>query len=81
MKKPNNFLHYLSRIGSSSSQMFNAVFLLGHPNESISGRSYRENWKLQHVINKIFFWQENHCLQSYLSDLRWARDYIKQHGK
>lgn len=79
MKPPRSFGHFLERLWSAFSQMVNVVFLLGHPNESVSGRSHREGWWIEKWIDRLFFWQEAHCRQSYLSDLRWATEYLNQH--
>jgi hypothetical protein len=72
------FRKYLWRIWSATSQWFNVVVLLGHPNESISGRCYREPWpRAMALINKMFFWQVNHCKSAYNNDLKWAKAYIE----
>jgi len=69
---------YLFSIWSATSQWLNVVLLLGHPNESISGRCYREPWpKLMWLVNKAFFWQVNHCKSAYTTDLKWAKEYIE----
>ena len=72
------FKKYLSGIWSATSQWFNVVVLLGHPNESISGRCYREPWpRAMALINKMLFWQVNHCKSAYTNDLKWAKAYIE----
>jgi hypothetical protein len=72
------FRKYLWRIWSATSQWLNVVFLFGHPNESISGRCYREPWpRAMALINKMFFWQVNHCKSAYNNDLKWAKAYIE----
>jgi hypothetical protein len=65
-------------IWSATSQWFNVVLLLGHPNESISGRSHREDWQLKKLINAILFWQVDHCKSAYNNDVKWAKAYIEQ---
>ena len=70
---------YIMGVWSATSQWFNVVLLLGHPNESISGRSYREPWPLAHkLINKLFWWQVDHCKSAYNNDLKWAKEYLAQ---
>jgi hypothetical protein len=69
---------YLMGIWSATSQWFNVVLLLGHPNESISGRSHREDWRLKKLVNAILFWQIDHCKSAYMNDLKWAKAYIEQ---
>ena len=73
-------LKYLVRVGDAVSQLFNVVFLLGdNPNESLSGRCYRQavlgpdpkkRWYYAYRgINILFFWQEDHCRSSYLMEV------------
>jgi hypothetical protein len=60
---------YLGNIWSAISQLLNVVLLLGQPNESISGRCYRQSWLLpMRVINAVLFWQPNHCRGAYSTD-------------
>jgi hypothetical protein len=66
-------LDWLVRVFNALSQLCNVVFLNGHPNESISGRSYRENWKLRHVIDAILWFDEDHCMNSHLNERVWSR--------
>lgn len=72
---------YLGGLLSAFSQLFNVIFLLGHPNESISGRSYREDWASMKWINRLFFWQVNHCKSAYTNDLKWSKNYLDAHEK
>jgi hypothetical protein len=62
------------------SQMANVALLPGHrethANESISGRSHRMGWRLRHVINALFFWQEDHCRMAHEKDVERARATI-----
>lgn len=72
------FGKYIASIWSATSQWLNVVFLFGHSNESISGRCYREPWPLaMSLVNKMFFWQVNHCKSAYTNDLKWAEAYIE----
>lgn len=73
-------IEYVIRIGNSLSQFANVVFWLGYSDESISGRAYREDrtW-LVRFINAVFFWQENHCEQSYYNDLSYAGMILARH--
>ena len=72
---------YPQRIWSATSQWLNVVFLLGHPNESISGRSHRKGWRVKQFINLMFFWQVDHCKSAYINDLKWSKAYIEQDKK
>lgn len=59
-------------------QLLNAM-LAGWPDETLSSRAYRcgvldqtpkKRWVIARwIIDAIFFWQEDHCLQSYQSEL------------
>lgn len=70
---------YIKRVWSAFSQMLNVVFLFGHPNESISGRSHREPWpRAKRVINWMFWWQKDHCRSAYMTDITWAKAYLDQ---
>jgi hypothetical protein len=69
-----------SRLFSATSQWFNVLLLNGHPNESISGRAYRQNWTAAvKVINGIFFWQSHHCRGAYAKDVEWAKQFASEH--
>jgi hypothetical protein len=70
---------YLIRILDACSQLINVLLLFGDANESVSGRSHRQSWLLEHLIDILFFWEEFHCSNAYYSDLARAKDYINQH--
>lgn len=73
---------WLERAGDSISQLLNVLLLNGMPDESISGRSYRNaclrekpllRWRvMRQVADLVFFWQPNHCMLAYYEDLRRA---------
>jgi hypothetical protein len=67
----------LWKVGDALSQLANVALMPNHKqtnaNESISGRAYRQQWRIQKVINLLFFWQENHCKNAYELDLGRAR--------
>jgi hypothetical protein len=71
-------LNYFINIGEIISQAGNAIFLAGNPNMTISARCYlarnhpKWGWCYK-VVNKIFFWQEDHCRSSWVSDIVFAR--------
>jgi hypothetical protein len=69
-------LNYLAHILNSFSQLGNSI-IGGHSNESLSGRAFRQHWKIMNLINKMFWWQNNHCRSAYMNDVRWAKDLIK----
>ena len=66
-------LAWLGKLGALASQSVNALILGGSPNESISGRAYRENWRIRRAIDRLFFWEPDHCRKAHESDLAFAR--------
>lgn len=72
---------YLWNLLEWISQGLNAVLLAGNPNMTVSARCYvnreRAGWALAYrVINRAFFWQSDHCRQSYEDDLQFARSIL-----
>lgn len=65
--------HGVFRINDALSQFLNAAFWRGDPNECISGRCWREQ-RLRAIrwIDRIFFWQDNHCKEAWEKDNYWA---------
>ncbi|MDR3181702.1 MAG: hypothetical protein LBT89_02085 [Planctomycetaceae bacterium] len=50
-------------------QLLNTL-LGGWADETFSARCYRMNWKiLVNIIDTIFFWQKDHCRESWLWEL------------
>jgi len=70
------------KIGDALSQLANVALMPRHyetnANESISGRSYRQGWKLRRVINLLFFWQADHCKAAYEADIARAQHLIAE---
>lgn len=66
---------YIARIWSALSQLLNVLLLNGHPNESISGRCYREQWWAERLVNTMCFWQDRHCRGAHAADRAWAAKY------
>lgn len=56
----------------AADQLVNAM-LAGWPDETLSSRAYRweqngvRSWP-RRFIDRLFFWEENHCYQSYISE-------------
>jgi hypothetical protein len=74
---------YLGNILTSLSQSVNTIFG-GHPDESLSARAYKNQhvygWNIIKIIaDRIFFFEKNHCKNSYLADLERA-NYILQNN-
>ena len=80
-------LHQLLRIAAWISQGINCIILFGHHDQTVSARVYlaRErsplHWQLYKAINTAFFWQDDHCYQSYADDLLFAQEMLRMEGK
>ena len=65
---------YILNILIAFDQLISAL-ILGQPNETISSRAWRckdanSFWKVMHsLINKLFFFQKDHCHKAYLVEL------------
>lgn len=69
---------YFLNIAIALDQLFNAI-LSGSPDETLSSRAYRgavlekqpkKKWKvIFFCIEKLFFWEKDHCKKSYESEL------------
>ena len=70
------------KVLDATSQLLNVALLPNHkyttPNESISGRAYRCNWKkTERVINFLFsYFEADHCRLANESDVRRATEWI-----
>jgi hypothetical protein len=80
---------YFITAGDALSQLGNAVFFnSGNANESISGRSFRQQHKpfwgfMQKVVNTLFYpFEKDHCEQAYWNDVTRAQENcLKVHEK
>ena len=68
---------YFIRLGDALSQFFNVAILNGHPNESISGRAYRENWTTLEITLDTFL-GDNHCKEAYENDLAYSKAIVSR---
>lgn len=70
----------LVRVFDAVSQFFNVLLLNGDPNESISGRAYREGWgTAERVINAVCFWEGQHCMKAHRLDVARAHDWATRY--
>lgn len=75
-------INWLIRIGDALSQFANTALLNGDPNESISGRSYRQGWCVMYFIDALFApFESQHCKRAYLNDVKKARKLMKFHKR
>jgi len=68
---------YLHRLAALCSQAINAIFLFGHHDMTVSARAYINRhgrvWGcVYRGINRLFFWQFDHCMESFISDVEYA---------
>lgn len=70
---------YFVDVATALSQLLNAV-IGGDPNETVSGRCYRENRDLlAKVIDTIFFFDPFHCQESHIKDRLFARKILGEY--
>jgi hypothetical protein len=80
-------LKRLLAIGDAFSQLCNVAFLPRleetNPNESISGRSYRQGWtKTQKTIDILLYvFEKEHCKKSYEADIERAKSLLSKEIK
>lgn len=46
-------------------QLVNVFLFNGCPDETLSARAWREQWKIRPLIDQLFFWETSHCEESY----------------
>lgn len=83
LKLPRPLIVLFQRIVSNTvgilSRILHTCPFLGHPSETLSSRSHREfflldKWtKRRAVINRLFFWQADHCEED------WADQVARAH--
>ena len=71
-------MRYITNVAAALSQLLNSAVFLGDPNETLSGRCYREDrvWAMR-VIDALFF-QPAHCYESHLADRVFARMILEK---
>ena len=58
---------WLKQVAVAVDQLVNAA-LGGWADETLSSRAYRTNPKLEKVINTLFWFDKDHCYESYVSE-------------
>lgn len=75
------FMHWFVNVTVVISQSINAVFFFGDPNETVSARA----WRNRHTVlggivvialDTLFFFEDDHCLNSHVADLIWAKSLL-----
>jgi hypothetical protein len=77
---------YLIRVGDWLSAGLNTLLLGGTPDESTSGRSWREGelegnpvWQRRRQrIDWLIWWEDDHCRRAYEADLQRARVRVER---
>ena len=72
---------YLLRVLAWLSQGVNCILFGGHHDVTVSARAYlsreRRGWKIAYrTLNAVFFWQEDHCRDSWRADVAWAEEVL-----
>jgi len=57
----------LAQVLIALDQLANAV-CGGWADETLSSRAYRESPRVEKFINTLFFWDKDHCYESYVSE-------------
>lgn len=57
----------LAQVLIALDQLANAV-CNGWADETLSSRAYRESPRAEKFINTLFFWDKDHCYESYVSE-------------
>lgn len=57
----------LAQVLIALDQLANAI-CGGWADETLSSRAYRESPRAEKFINALFFWDKDHCYESYVSE-------------
>lgn len=77
-------------LGSTLSRLINLVFFRGSFHQTLSARAYYEavvdpsfnGWdRRMAFINRVFFWQKDHCRDAWLSEVERARKTLILNGQ
>jgi len=68
---------YLQNLVTLWTQSVNTIFLFGTPDQAVSSRCYTNRhkpvWGVAYkILNRIFFFHDNHCRLSFLKDIQYA---------
>ena len=70
------------RVSAWASQTINLWIFFGHHDMTVSARCYinrhKPVWGVAYrVVNKVFFWQKDHCKESLDEDIKYAMEVQK----
>ena len=69
---------YIWKVSAALSQLLNAL-IGGDPNLTLSSRAFINRRRCRYpylLFNTLFFWQKDHCQQSWEDDVRFAHHVI-----
>ena len=72
-----NLKDYLRNIAIALDQLVGSFIPGAYPDETISSRAFRENWKIQSIINWIFR-DPLHCEDSYWSEINQRQNFTRK---
>ena len=69
----------LLRLSAWASQTVNVWLLFGHHDQTVSARCYvnrcKRGWRtVYYLVNGLFFWQDDHCKESYEQDVLFSKE-------
>lgn len=75
---------WIGGIATWLSQGINCALLSGSPDMTVSARCFinrnKPRWRVGYtIINRIFFWQDDHCKSSFRSDVVYALSVLTHH--
>lgn len=79
----------VSGLAVLASQAINVIVFGGMPDETVSGRCYREGvlggsrrWaRRRRIVDAVFFWDIDHCRRSHENDVAFARMILQSRGE
>lgn len=80
-----SFHDYIWNVAEWLSQGLNTIVFAGNPNMTLSARCHvnrdEKYWgRLHDIVNKIFWFQPEHCKQAYETDVKFAKMVIDELG-
>lgn len=75
-------MSYLVNLATWTSQTINVWLLAGNPDMTVSARCYVSRHKplwgyAFNLVDALFFWEDDHCLNSFLRDVAYAEKILR----
>jgi len=74
-------LRTIEASGEIASRFINAACFGGSTHQSVSARAYLEWPEWAQWINRLFFWQADHCAEAWASEVANARRTLEMNGE